>query len=833
MTASPDGKRLASGGLDGHVRIWSTETIKKFKDYKSNTNGNTATNIDIPNCRPLCSMARHTGAVTAVKFSPSGRFLATGSDDRVVLIWEKDDNYVPTIGLGQTQTDLEHWTVRRRLVAHDNDVQDIAWAPDSSILVTVGLDRSIIIWSGVTFEKIKRFDIHNSHVKGVVFDPATKYFATASDDRSVLIFRYHKTTASNDISFFIELKVTKPFKGSPLTTYFRRLSWSPDGQHIAVPNAVNGPVSSVAIINRGDWNSDISLIGHSSPCEVAAFSPRLYEAIEDDDSSSKIKKKKKLSTVVATAGQDRVLAIWKTNCSRPLLVANDICFKTISDLAWSPDGSALYLSSSDGTITVMFFERNELGKTIPLEENNSYLYRYGGDTDAKVYAESTEQLMLEECAKNVMPVSLESRMTQIIKTSNKDRNSDEKTKALTTSKVSKPAVLKPVKKLNQQVKLTKDGKKRIAPTLLTTVSTNKKEMSTKKLNIGVFNEEMKKSKETLLSAPFYRIPPLGVKTFVSGVKTKVLDEEKEKEDMLDNIFDSVSTLHSDAKAHPSNVKESNFRKTSIIKKIAKDIDYPEYLKKVVQCSIQSVQYNNYNSYNVHNRSTLIVVCDNGGSKIKEKASLHIQNSFQYDKNDKFDNDVTPTRLVSVDGKGEKSFELFLQESIINCICNCQLKLWILLNDKGGIYFISFTGKFAFPKIELNQNVCVLKSTGDYLMAITNTGLVNVWDIKKFKKVATGISLSPIIYDAKIEIKEVLELSNKAEPFDKGQDSTNVNVITDSKELTPDVIESCEVSKEGIPVIILGSGESYGWSPELFCWVEISEIRLGNISHIDI
>ena len=44
---------------------------------------------------------------------------------------------------------VENWRTIRRLIGHDNDVQDLGWSYDSSILVSVGLDSKVVVWSGL------------------------------------------------------------------------------------------------------------------------------------------------------------------------------------------------------------------------------------------------------------------------------------------------------------------------------------------------------------------------------------------------------------------------------------------------------------------------------------------------------------------------------------------------------------------------------------------------------------------------------------------------------------------------------------------------------------
>ena len=75
----PDGSRIATGGLDAKIRIWSTKPILNSASEQSN--------------RPpksLCTLTMHTGPVLCVRWANSGRWLASGSDDEIVMIWDLD-----------------------------------------------------------------------------------------------------------------------------------------------------------------------------------------------------------------------------------------------------------------------------------------------------------------------------------------------------------------------------------------------------------------------------------------------------------------------------------------------------------------------------------------------------------------------------------------------------------------------------------------------------------------------------------------------------------------------------------------------------------------------
>src|SRR5256714_7420744 len=443
---------------------------------------------------------------------------------------------------------VENWRISRRLIGHDNDVQDLGWSWDGSILVSVGLDSKIVIWSGHTFEKLKTLSNHQSHVKGITFDPANKYFATASDDRTIKVFRFTSPGPNSSAhdqmnNFILEHTISAPFANSPLTTYFSRCSWSPDGMHIAAANAVNGPVSAIAIIIRGTGAGDNTFIGHEAPVEFCAFSPRLYgneatpRPTADGHAPPHI-------TVIACAGSDKSLSIWTTNNPRPAFVSQDVAGKPLSDLAWSPDGMSLFATALDGTILALVFQEGEIGYPWAVEENDRSLAKFGIGRKGVGVIETVDGLLLEERSKAGALKGVEGRMGALMGDAS---SSQPVTNGTTTVNGNTPAVAangteaspfvgsgagpqpeKPdpnqakLERLKSKIEITKDGKKRIKPLLVSSSVGAESSLPQSRLVNASSATQVADGPQAILdlSKPFDGLPKGGLASLLLGNRRK-------------------------------------------------------------------------------------------------------------------------------------------------------------------------------------------------------------------------------------------------------------------------------------------------------------------------
>lgn len=146
MTFSADDRDLATAE-DSRVAIWDL-TTGQFK--KMITSG---------------------GNVTALRFAPDGRSLASASQDGSVSLW-----------------DLQTGALRLHLKKHSAAVNAIAFSKAGDLMATGGDDRSVIIWDTATGKARRTLKGHDLTVTSLAFSSDTSLLASGSGNASVVLW---------------------------------------------------------------------------------------------------------------------------------------------------------------------------------------------------------------------------------------------------------------------------------------------------------------------------------------------------------------------------------------------------------------------------------------------------------------------------------------------------------------------------------------------------------------------------------------------------------------------------------------------------------------------
>ncbi|RYE99373.1 MAG: hypothetical protein EOO41_01120, partial [Methanobacteriota archaeon] len=78
-----------------------------------------------------------------VRWSPSGRWFASGSCDKCVLVWQLTSSSPLPHG---TAASTEVWTPVATLKGHGSDITGVAWSPDETCLATTSIDSTLRVW---------------------------------------------------------------------------------------------------------------------------------------------------------------------------------------------------------------------------------------------------------------------------------------------------------------------------------------------------------------------------------------------------------------------------------------------------------------------------------------------------------------------------------------------------------------------------------------------------------------------------------------------------------------------------------------------------------------
>ena len=267
--------RLATSGADAQIVLWQVFQRKHNDSFKQ------------PKIEVLSQLTRHEKAVNVVRFIPTGEdTLASADVDGIIIIWKKgeadrfttdfeqsehkasvkpvsppkqikennsdvivkeddeEEEDIPVIANFEEEiVKIENWNQWKVLRGHLEDVVDISWSSDGLYLLSASVDNESIVWDVNKGCKTHMLSGHKSWVQGVAWDPLNEYLTTISADRCLRVF----STSTKKNIFKVEkgsvmhegsLTKTRLFYDYTLSSFTRRLSFSPGGEFLLVPSGV-------------------------------------------------------------------------------------------------------------------------------------------------------------------------------------------------------------------------------------------------------------------------------------------------------------------------------------------------------------------------------------------------------------------------------------------------------------------------------------------------------------------------------------------------------------------------------------------------------------------
>jgi protein HIRA/HIR1 len=630
-----DSARLFAARSDGFVNIWDYNSLIEVSGLE------TPSKDDIDALAASSVLDVHKGsAISALKVWNKTHLISADVHGRVYKTHLSDKNQV-----------LD-WKL---LLQHSYQINDVVLLGDVALLATM---NKILTYDLATGKELSPITLR-SDIRSITIDPFQNF---------IVAIAFNKSVSVHQLQFINGDILTKKVNNGSTTlqsiSNVSKFSWSEVGDKYALPNSNLDPsANTIGIIAKKSWKPEFSLVGHA--CTVVRFNPKTFYNPET----------KKHYNIVASAGIDKSLAVWNTSFQRPLFTASDVSKSSIDDVIWGTDGLSLIVATD--SLIVLSFKQSEFGEFAPDELVN--------DLKAKVVKpDPIAQPKLEEKS------TLESTThePQVSAPSNNNTSNDSngpKQPATTKSTAKSVKVMSPVTSpATNTATTTTNGKKRIAPTLLSSVN--------------------------------------GSKTVQSSPKS---------DDINTVINQSTTTMDFDKPSYsvPKDLKRrEEFNSTDQPAKKKKEIEAVEFIGSVAINPSTSFAKLRISTPRIRSYFTL-------DSPNDDSLTLDIRNGSG--------NEQKPTKIALLKNTTKQIFVDFIPK-LVGLATGGEGFFWAISTVEGIIHVYGDSGRRLLPPLVIGTPLSFLESKGQYLLAVSSIGEVFAWDVASKKALFTPASLYPLL-----------------------------------------------------------------------------------------
>jgi WD40 repeat protein len=286
ITFSPDGKLLASANFHSpyFTRLW-----------------------DVASRQPITDLLGPQGSVAGISFSPNGTYLATGSFDRRVHLWNArtrhlervltndfDGGYVafgrdsrllavaqPGFVSGGKRLafyQLPSGQQIQKLRGYETNATAVTFGHQSDLLAIGYVDGTVRLWNHRDERLLREFKLHSNTIWFLAFNADDSLLASAGEDARVGLYN-------------VQTKQAYPPLNEHTGTVWV-VAFSPDGRTLAsASNDSTVKLWNLAALSTGETRTAaLTLRGHHGPVTGVAFAPD--------------------AKLMATGGADGVIRFW-------------------------------------------------------------------------------------------------------------------------------------------------------------------------------------------------------------------------------------------------------------------------------------------------------------------------------------------------------------------------------------------------------------------------------------------------------------------------------------------------------------------------------------------